>query len=255
MPSPVRSPSGVMPERWPNQQHAWLARQPPGAGVAPEEPASTERVDPHCRSPTAGSMDEATCTDVDTNVEVMVEEDEIARLEFLTRDGTAELLHKRCRVRKLDVLGLTIDPHHETRSVEAGLRRCTAPHVRHASLRKRHRRNAASRCAWRCRGTHPKRSKKSDHDTSRYSRAPEPHQHQHLLAGLCQILAPSGVRKSWRVGPSGAVARLNVVVPLVTHQASDRVVCVLGMNRPGVHGDAGLAPAVGLIRSLSALGA
>jgi hypothetical protein len=31
--------------------------------------------------------------------------------------------------------------------------------------------------------------------------------------------------------------------------------CVLGMNRPGVHGDAGLAPAVGLIRSLSALGA
>jgi len=27
------------------------------------------------------------------------------------------------------------------------------------------------------------------------------------------------------------------------------------MNRPSVHGDAGLAPAVGLIRSLSALGA
>jgi hypothetical protein len=36
---------------------------------------------------------------------------------------------------------------------------------------------------------------------------------------------------------------------------SDRVLCVLRMNRPGVHGDAGLAPAVGLIRSLSALGA
>jgi len=27
------------------------------------------------------------------------------------------------------------------------------------------------------------------------------------------------------------------------------------MNRPGVHGDAGLAPAVGLIRSLSAFSA
>jgi hypothetical protein len=38
-------------------------------------------------------------------------------------------------------------------------------------------------------------------------------------------------------------------VPLVTRQASDRVLCVLGMNRPSVHGDAGLALAVGLIRS------
>jgi hypothetical protein len=44
-------------------------------------------------------------------------------------------------------------------------------------------------------------------------------------------------------------------VSLVTPQVSDRVLCVLGMNRPGVHGGAGLAPAVGLIRSLSALGA
>jgi hypothetical protein len=61
-----------------------------------------------------------------------------------------------------------------------------------------------------------------------------------------------GVCKSRRVGPSGAVARLVVVVSLVTHQASDHVLCVLGMNRPGVHGDADLAPAVGLIRSLSA---
>lgn len=65
----------------------------------------------------------------------------------------------------------------------------------------------------------------------------------------------SGVCKSRRVGPSGAVARLGVVVSLVTHQASDRVMCVFRMNCPGVHGDAGLAPAVGLIRSLSALGA
>lgn len=43
---------------------------------------------------------------------------------------------------------------------------------------------------------------------------------------------------------SRAVARLVVVVPLLTHQASDRVLCVLGMNRPGVHGGAGLAPAI-----------
>src|SRR5581483_9447310 len=62
----------------------------------------------------------------------------------------------------------------------------------------------------------------------------------------------SGVCKSRRVGPSGAVARVGVVVSLVTHQASARDLRVLGMNRPGVHGDAGLAPAVGLIRSLSA---
>lgn len=44
-------------------------------------------------------------------------------------------------------------------------------------------------------------------------------------------------------------------VSFVTPQASGRRVCALRMNRPGVHGGAGLAPAVGLIRSLSALGA
>jgi hypothetical protein len=42
-------------------------------------------------------------------------------------------------------------------------------------------------------------------------------------------------------------------VRFVTRQASGRLVRALGMNRPGVRGDAGLAPAVGLIRSLSAL--
>jgi hypothetical protein len=65
----------------------------------------------------------------------------------------------------------------------------------------------------------------------------------------------SGVCESRGVGPSGAVARVVSSVLLVTRQASGHVVCALGMNRPGVHGDAGLAPAVGLIRSLSALGA
>src|SRR5215216_2365477 len=53
------------------------------------------------------------------------------------------------------------------------------------------------------------------------------------------------------VGPSGAVARVVSSVSFVTHQASGRV-RAFAMNRPGVHGDAGLAPAVGLIRSLSA---
>jgi hypothetical protein len=44
-------------------------------------------------------------------------------------------------------------------------------------------------------------------------------------------------------------------VSFVTRQASGRVVCALRMNRPGVHDGAGLAPAVGLIRSLSAFAA
>src|SRR5581483_12012824 len=61
----------------------------------------------------------------------------------------------------------------------------------------------------------------------------------------------SGVCKGRRVGPSGAVARVGVVVSLVTHQASARDLRVLGMNRPGVHGDAGLAPAVGRTRGKS----
>jgi hypothetical protein len=65
----------------------------------------------------------------------------------------------------------------------------------------------------------------------------------------------SGVCESWRVGPSGAVASLVSSVSFVTPQASGRVVRALGMNCRSVHGGAGLAPAVGLIRSLSALSA
>jgi hypothetical protein len=42
-------------------------------------------------------------------------------------------------------------------------------------------------------------------------------------------------------------------VLLVTLLASGRGLRAFGMNRPGVHGDAGLVPVVGLIRSLSAL--
>ena len=44
-------------------------------------------------------------------------------------------------------------------------------------------------------------------------------------------------------------------VLLVTHQASGRWLRALRMNRPSVRGDAGLAPAVGLIRRLSAVSA
>ena len=61
----------------------------------------------------------------------------------------------------------------------------------------------------------------------------------------------SGVCESRLVGPLGAVARVVLSVPFVTRQASGRF-RAFAMNRPGVRGDAGLAPAVGLIRSLSA---
>jgi hypothetical protein len=65
----------------------------------------------------------------------------------------------------------------------------------------------------------------------------------------------SGDGKTRRVGLSGAVASLVVAVPRVTRRVTGRLVCALGMNRPRVRGGAGLAPAAGLIRSLSALGA
>src|SRR6266536_2698806 len=64
---------------------------------------------------------------------------------------------------------------------------------------------------------------------------------------------PSGDCKSRRVGLSGAVASLVVVVPLVTRRVTGRLVRAL-LNDPSERqGDAGLAPAAGLIRSLSAL--
>jgi hypothetical protein len=62
----------------------------------------------------------------------------------------------------------------------------------------------------------------------------------------------SGDGKTRRVGLSGAVASLVVAVPCVTRQVTGRFVRALGMNRPRVRGGAGLAPAAGLIRSLSA---
>ena len=61
--------------------------------------------------------------------------------------------------------------------------------------------------------------------------------------------------KTGRVGLSGFVASLVVAVPRVTRQVTGRFVCALGMICPRVCGGAGLAPAAGLIRSLSALGA
>ena len=65
----------------------------------------------------------------------------------------------------------------------------------------------------------------------------------------------SGVCESRWVGPSGAVARVVSSVLLVIRRVSGRVVCVFAMNRASVRGGAGLAPAVGLIGSLSALSA
>jgi hypothetical protein len=63
----------------------------------------------------------------------------------------------------------------------------------------------------------------------------------------------SGDCKSQWVGLSGAVASLVVVVPFVTRRVTGRLVRAL-LNDPSERqGDAGLAPAAGLIRSLSAL--
>jgi hypothetical protein len=58
-----------------------------------------------------------------------------------------------------------------------------------------------------------------------------------------------------RGGLSGAIASLVVAVPCVTRQVTGRRVRAFGMNCPRVRGGAGLAPAAGLIRSLSAFSA
>ena len=63
----------------------------------------------------------------------------------------------------------------------------------------------------------------------------------------------SGDGKTRRVGLSGAVASLVVAVPCVTRRVTGRFVRALGMICPRVCGGAGLAPAAGLIRSLSAV--
>ena len=62
----------------------------------------------------------------------------------------------------------------------------------------------------------------------------------------------SGDGKTRRVCLSGPVAGLVVAVARVTRRVTRRRVRALGMNRPRVHGGAGLAPAAGLIGSLSA---
>jgi len=63
----------------------------------------------------------------------------------------------------------------------------------------------------------------------------------------------SGDGKTRRVGLSGVVASLVVAVPRVTRGVAGRFVWALGMICLRVCGGAGLAPAAGLIRSLSAL--
>jgi hypothetical protein len=62
-------------------------------------------------------------------------------------------------------------------------------------------------------------------------------------------------RGTVRLGLSGVIASLVVAVPRVTHRVTGRFVRALGMNCLRVRGGAGLAPAAGLIRSLSAFSA
>jgi hypothetical protein len=61
--------------------------------------------------------------------------------------------------------------------------------------------------------------------------------------------------KTRRVGLSRAVASLVVAVQRVTRQVTGRSERAFGMNCLRVRGGAGLAPAAGLIRSLSAFSA
>jgi len=68
-------------------------------------------------------------------------------------------------------------------------------------------------------------------------------------------LPGSGDGKTRGVGLSVAVASLVVAVPRVTRRVTGRRVRALGMNCLRVRGGAGLAPAAGLIRSLSAFSA
>src|SRR6266511_5561290 len=77
--------------------------------------------------------------------------------------------------------------------------------------------------------------------------------HRSATFGRRRNVLPSRDCKSRRVGLSGPVASLVVAVPRVTRQGTGRRVRALGMIRPRVCGGAGLAPAAGLIRSLSAL--
>ena len=68
-------------------------------------------------------------------------------------------------------------------------------------------------------------------------------------------LTCSGDGKTRRVGLSGAIASLVVAVPRVTRRVTGRCVRAFGMICLRVCGGAGLAPAAGLIRSLSAFSA
>jgi hypothetical protein len=77
-----------------------------------------------------------------------------------------------------------------------------------------------------------------------------------VAADLCaaaSTIHSSGDGKTRGVGLSGTVASLVVAVPRVTRRVTGRRVRALGMNCLRVRGGAGLAPAAGLIRSLSAV--
>src|SRR6266550_8715855 len=75
-----------------------------------------------------------------------------------------------------------------------------------------------------------------------------------ILKAVAELAdSASGDCKSRGVGLSGSVASLVVVVPRVTRRVTGRRVRALGVILLRVCGGAGLAPAAGLIRSLSAL--
>jgi hypothetical protein len=74
-------------------------------------------------------------------------------------------------------------------------------------------------------------------------------------SGLKAVRPVSGVCETRRGCLSGTLASLVVAVPGVARQVTGRFVRALGMICLLVRGGAGLAPAAGLIRSLSALGA
>ena len=75
----------------------------------------------------------------------------------------------------------------------------------------------------------------------------------HLFLSRLDQPDDSGDGKTRRVGLSGFVASLVVAVPCVTRRVTGRFVRALRMICLRVCGGAGLAPAAGLIRSLSAL--
>src|SRR6185437_9660908 len=78
-------------------------------------------------------LHELAVADVDAHVAVAVEEDEVAGLELVARDGRAGAVLRGRVVRERDA-DLRVGPHHEAGAVEALAGRRASPAVRHADL-------------------------------------------------------------------------------------------------------------------------